>query len=79
MELSTNKKAMLKTLEAKAFRETELEIVAVKSAPWKAGETQFGFVRPSEYRSGPFHVHLRDGGTLHYPTLDAMLDEWIGD
>lgn len=79
MELSTNKKAILKIVEARAFNETELEIVAVKSAPWVVGETRFGFVRPSEYRSGPFRVHLRDGGTRHYPTLDAMLDEWIGD
>ena len=79
MELSTNKKAILKIVEAKAFKETELDIVAVKSAPWTDGETRFGFVRPSEYRAGPFHVHLHDGGTRHYATIDAMLDEWIGD
>ena len=80
MELSTNKKAILKVMEAKAFNETDLDIVAVKSAPWLSGETtKFGYVRSGEYRAGAFSVHLRDGGTCRYATLDAMLDEWIGD
>ncbi|MCV9964758.1 hypothetical protein OIU34_22975 [Pararhizobium sp. BT-229] len=79
MEISTNRKAILKTMEKKAFEDTQLEIVAVKSAPWASADTKFGYVRPSGYRSGSFSVHLHDGGSVEYPTLDAMLDEWIGD
>lgn len=79
MELSTNKKAIQKVMEAEAFNETALDIVAVKSAPWLKGVTKFGYVRSGEYRAGAFSVHLRDGGTCRYATLDAMLDEWIGD
>lgn len=75
MEIST----ILKIVEKKAFMDTHLEIVAVKSAPWAAGDTKFGYVRPSEYRAGAFSVHLHDGGARQYPSLDAMLDEWIGD
>ncbi len=79
VELSRNKQAFLIIIERKAFEQTDLEIVAVKSAPWLDGEKRFGYVRPSEYRAGPFSVHLLDGGTQQYATLDAMLREWIGD
>lgn len=79
MEISSNKQAILKLVERKAFEETQREIVAVKSAPWIAGETRFGYVLSSEYRAGPFFVHFGDGETRQYATLDAMLSEWIGD
>jgi hypothetical protein len=79
MELGNNKRAILKLMEAARFNETDLEIVAVKSAPWLSGEIMLGRVKPSEYRAGPFSVHLLGGGTRHYSTIDAMLDEWIGD
>jgi hypothetical protein len=79
MEISANKIANLKIAEKKAFLATSHDEIAVKSAPWLEGEKRFGTVRPSEYRAGPFRVHLVGGGSRKYPTLDAMLDEWIGD
>jgi hypothetical protein len=79
MEIGANKIAILKIAEKKAFFETSLDAVPVKSAPWLNGEQKFGYVRPAEYRAGPFSVLLIGGGSKTYPTLDAMLDEWIGD
>ncbi|MBY3433729.1 hypothetical protein HFN89_06150 [Rhizobium laguerreae] len=79
MAVSADKVAILKIAERKAFLETSLEVIAVKSAPWLEGHVKFGYVRPAEYRAGPFSVHLRGGGNCPYSTLDAMLCEWIGD
>ncbi|MBY3158400.1 hypothetical protein HFO56_39565 [Rhizobium laguerreae] len=79
MAVSEDKIAILKIAERKAFLETALEVIAVKSAPWLEGEMKFGYVRAAEYGAGPFSVHLRGGGSSPYPTLDAMLCEWIGD
>lgn len=78
MELSSNKQVILKIMR-KAFEESDLDIVSVKTSPWLSGETRFGYVRPSEYRAGPFSVYLHGSGTREYATLDAMLSEWIGD
>jgi hypothetical protein len=79
MEIGANKIAILKIAEKKAFLSTSLDEIAVKSAPWLEGEKSFGTVRPAEYRAGPFRVHLVGGGSQTYPTLEAMLNEWIGD
>ncbi|MCS4089090.1 hypothetical protein [Rhizobium sp. BK176] len=79
MLISAHKIAILKAAEKKAFSETSGDQVAVKSAPWLDGDRKFGYVRPAEYRAGPFSVHLMDGGRESYATIDAMLDEWIGD
>ena len=79
MEISANRIAILKIMEKEAFSATSLSEVAVKSAPWLKGEQKFGLVRPEEYRAGPFSVRIVGGGSQTYPSLDAMLDEWIGD
>lgn len=79
MEISADKIAILKITEKKAFSATSLCEVAVKSAPWLNGEQKFGLVRPEEYRAGSFSVRLVGGGSQTYASLDAMLDEWIGD
>lgn len=77
--LNDAKVATYKAMETERFANSTLAVIAVKSAPWSEGDRLFGTVKPSECSSGSFDVVLDDGSRRRYETLDAMLDEWVGD
>ena len=74
--------AAYKADEENRFSSTELDIVAVKSAPWADEESRSGWFIPSDIRRGRIVVY-KAGRPLEpiatYPSLDFMLDEWVGD
>lgn len=67
-----------KKTEEHRFLTASIPVIAVKSAPWAAVQGRFGLVRRPR-GNGPVTVN-EDRGNLHeYPSVTAMLDDWIGD
>lgn len=73
----TRRKAREITAERLRFQNSTERSVSVKSAPWSARTGAFGTVRLAV--GPPYEVLTSSGVRMPYPSLDAMLEDWIGD
>lgn len=74
-------KAMM-AQEKERFQATKRAIVAVKRAPWSDEPDAYGEVYREDFAQEGSSVTVYIAGTppkVKYPSLDAMLEHWIGD
>ena len=73
----TRRKAHEIALERLRFQNSTKQSVSVKSAPWSALTGAFGTVRLAA--GSRYEVLTSSGVRMPYTSLDAMLEDWIGD